>query len=161
MQTVTKKNNTLKDWSEEDRPREKLIAKGKKELSNAELLAILIGSGSIGQSAVGLAKDILSAYDNNLSMLSRLGIKELTNGFKGMGEAKAVTIIAALELGYRMLREDNERKEYYMRNSDDLFKYISPSLIDLPVEEFWAIYLNIKKKIIFKQRIGSGGISET
>ena len=85
MQTVTKKNNTLKDWSEEDRPREKLIAKGKKELSNAELLAILIGSGSIGQSAVGLAKDILSAYDNNLSMLSRLGIKELTNGFKGMG----------------------------------------------------------------------------
>ena len=148
MQTVTKKNNTLKDWSEEDRPREKLIAKGKKELSNAELLAILIGSGSIGQSAVGLAKDILSAYDNNLSMLSRLGIKELTNGFKGMGEAKAVTIIAALELGYRMLREDNERKEYYMRNSDDLFKYISPSLIDLPVEEFWAIYLNIKKKII-------------
>lgn len=152
---------TLKDWALEDRPREKLITKGKKELSNAELIAILIGSGSKGQSAVDLAKEILNSNDNNLSLLSRQGIKELTKDFKGMGEAKAVTIIAALELGYRMLTENMNRKEYYIKDSDALFKYISPSLIDLPVEEFWAIYLNNKNKVLFKQRISIGGISET
>lgn len=157
-----KKNNlTLKDWAMEDRPREKLIAKGKKELSNAELIAILIGSGSVGQSAVDLAKEILNSNDNNLSLLSRQGIKELTRDFKGMGEAKAVTIIAALELGYRMLTENIGRREYYIKDSLTLFNYISPSLIDLPVEEFWAIYLNARNKVLFKQRISIGGITDT
>lgn len=151
---------TLKNWALEDRPREKLIEKGKKELSNAELIAILIGSGSVGQSAVDLAKEILYCYDNNLSVLSRLGIKDLTKGFKGMGEAKAVTIIAALELGYRMLTERNNNKDIFIRDSTELFNYISPSIIDLPTEEFWAIYLNNKNKVLFKQRIATGGLTE-
>ncbi|MBO7490073.1 MAG: DNA repair protein RadC [Bacteroidales bacterium] len=152
---------TVKDWALEDRPREKLIAKGKKELSNAELIAILIGSGSVGQSAVDLAKEILKSNDNDLSLLSRQGIKELTHDFKGMGEAKAVSIIAALELGYRMLSDNINKQEYYFKDSLSLFNYISPSLLDLPVEEFWAIYLNIKNKVLFKQRISLGGISNT
>ena len=156
-----KVNFTLKDWALEDRPREKLIAKGKKELSNAELLAILIGSGSVGQSAVDLAKEILKSNDNDLSLLSRQGIKELTHDFKGMGEAKAVTIIAALELGYRMLTENMNRREFFIGDSRDLFNYISPSLLDLPVEEFWAIYLNARNKVLFKQRISIGGITDT
>ena len=152
---------TLKDWALEDRPREKLIAKGKKELSNAELIAILIGSGSVGQSAVDLAKEILNSNDNDLSLLSRQGIKELTRDFKGMGEAKAVSIIAALELGYRMLSENSSKKEYYLNNSTDLFNYICPSLLDLPNEEFWAIYLNNRRKVLFKQRISIGGLTDT
>ena len=156
-----KQNLTVKEWDAEDRPREKLIAKGKKELTNAELLAILIGSGSVGQSAVGLAKEILHSNDNNLSLLSRKGIKELTHDFKGMGEAKAVSIIAALELGYRMLAENAAQKEYIISDSNDLFNYICPSIVNLPVEEFWAIYLNIKRKALFKQRISLGGITDT
>lgn len=156
-----KSSITVKDWAKEDRPREKLISKGKKELSNAELIAILIGSGSVGQSAVDLAKELLKSNDNDLSQLSRQGIKDLTHGFKGMGEAKAVSIIAALELGYRMLSENTNKKEAIINDSQDLFNYICPSLIDLPVEEFWAIYLNIRKKVLFKQRISIGGISDT
>ena len=156
-----KEHLTLKDWALEDRPREKLIAKGKKELSNAELLAILIGSGSVGQSAVDLAKEILQSNDNDLSVLSRLGISELTRGYRGMGKAKAITIIAAMELGYRMLTEKNARKDFYLFDSAQMFGYISPSLIDLPHEEFWAIFMNIKNKVLFKQRISTGGLTDT
>ena len=155
------RNLTVKDWSSEDQPREKLISKGKKELSTAELIAILIGSGSVGQSSVELAKEILKGHNNDLSLLSKQGITELTKGYKGIGEAKAVTIIAALELGYRMLTEQNDKKEYYGNDSAETFRYISPSLIDLPHEEFWAIYMNIKNKILFKKRISLGGITET
>ena len=154
-----KRNLSLKEWAIEDRPREKLLAKGKKELSNAELIAILIGSGSVEQSAVDLAKDLLMKYDNDLMAVSRLGVKELTKGFKGIGEAKAISIISALELGFRLLSENNNRKEYYLKNSNDVFNYISPSLIDLPHEEFWAIYMNNRKQVIYKQRITSGGIT--
>lgn len=156
-----KERLTLKDWALEDRPREKLIAKGKKELSNAELLAILIGSGSVGQSAVDLAKEILQSNDNDLSVLSRLGISELTRGHKGIGKAKAITIIAAMELGYRLLTGKNARKDFYLNDSAQMFGYISPSLIDLPHEEFWAIFMNIKNKVLFKQRISSGGLTDT
>ncbi len=158
----SKKNNlTVKEWATEDRPREKLILKGKKELSNAELVALLIGSGTEGQSAVDLAKEILQKSDNSLSELSRKSIKELTHNFKGIGKAKAIGITAALELGYRMLGEQNSQNECYIHDSQDCFNYISPSLIDLPIEEFWAIYLNNKNKILFKQRISSGGITDT
>lgn len=156
-----KKNLTVKDWSSEDQPREKLISKGKKDLSTAELLAILLGSGSVGQSSVELAKEVLNSCDDDLSLLSRQGIHELTKNHKGIGEAKAVTIIAALELGYRMLTEQNKKKEFYSTDSNETFKYISPSLIDLPHEEFWAIYLNTRNKILFKKRISTGGINET
>lgn len=155
------KGLTVKDWATEDQPREKLIAKGKKELSNAELIAILIGSGSVGQSSVELAKEILKSNNNDLSLLSKQGISELTKCHKGIGAAKAVTIIAALELGYRMLTEQNKKNDYYCNCSTDAFKYISPSLIDLPHEEFWAIYLNTKNKILFKKRISIGGLNET
>lgn len=158
--SVAKETLTVKDWALEDRPREKLIEKGKKELSNAELIAILLGSGSVGQSAVDLAKEILATYGNDLSVISRLGISDLTKRFKGMGEAKAVTIIAALELGYRMLSERNDRKDIYITNSEDLFNHIGPILLDLPTEEFWTIYLNTKNKVLFKQRIAVGGITE-
>lgn len=156
-----KKSLTVKDWSSEDQPREKLISKGKKELSTAELIAILIGSGSVGQSSVELAKEILRGHNDDLSLLSKQGVAELTKSYKGIGEAKAVTIIAALELGYRMLTEQNKKKEYYANDSAEAFRYISPSLIDLPHEEFWAIYLNTKNKILFKKRISIGGLNET
>ena len=154
-------NLTLKNCATDDRPREKLIAKGKKELSNAELLAILLGSGTVGQNAVELAKEILRSNDNDLTTLSKQSIKDLTKDFKGMGEAKAVTVIAALELGYRMLSESNSKKTHVINDSNDLFRYISPSLVDLPYEEFWAIYMNIKKVVIFKKRICVGGITDT
>lgn len=158
--TPEKGNITVKDWALEDRPREKLIEKGKKELSNAELIAILLGSGSTGLNAVELAKEILYSYGNDLSVISRLGIRDLTKGFKGMGTAKAVSIIAALELGYRMLNERNNKDDIFIHDSTDLFNYISPMLIDLPTEEFWAIYLNNRHKVLFKQRIATGGLSE-
>ena len=156
-----KESFTLKDWALEDRPREKLIAKGKKELSNAELIAILIGSGSKGQSAVALAQEILNSYGNDLSLLSRQSINDLSHDYKGMGEAKAISIIAALELGYRMLSEEKSKKEQYINNSSDLFHYISPMLIDLPHEEFWVIYMNIRRKVLFRQRISVGGLTDT
>ena len=150
QQTTTQHKGTLKlkEWALEDRPREKLITKGKKELSNAELLAILLGSGTVGQSAVELAKEILRSNDNDLSALSRQGIAELTRGYKGIGEAKAITIIAAMELGYRMLTEGNDRKIYILTDSEKMFNYISPSIIDLPHEEFWAIYMNFRNKVL-------------
>ncbi len=150
----------LKDWADEDKPREKLLAKGKKELSDAELIAILLGSGSIGQSAVELAKSLLDRSGNSLTALSQAGIIELTEP-KGMGDAKAVTIIAALELGRRMCAERDTNQVAVIRSSNDLFNFIAPSLVDLPHEEFWAVYLNIKKRVVGKARISSGGISDT
>lgn len=150
---------TLKDWDADDKPREKLINKGKRALSNAELLAILIRSGSVGENAVDLAKEILKDSQNNLTSLSRRDIKDLTQGYKGMGEAKAITIIAALELGYRMLGETNKQDDMAVTDSGKLFSCISTSLVNLPTEEFWAIYLNVKMKIIFKQKISSGGLT--
>ncbi len=158
---VHKNSITLKNCAIEDRPREKMIAKGKKELSNAELIAILIGSGSVGQSAVELAKEILHCYGDDLSQLSRQSIGSLTKNFKGMGEAKAISILAALELGYRMLSETRDIQDTYIKNSDDLFRCVGEHIIDLPTEEFWTIYMNHKGKVLFKQRITAGGITET
>lgn len=155
-----KNSLTLKDWDDSDKPREKMIANGKKSLSEAELIGILIGSGNPGQSAVDLAKDILNDHNNNLIELSRLGISDLTKTYRGIGEAKAISILAALELGYRMLNEKQNSKDHFIRNSQDLFHYISPKLIDLPNEEFWAIYLNNRGKVICSQRIASGGLTE-
>ena len=152
---------TVKDWNIEDRPREKLLAKGKKELSNAELIGIMIGSGVAEKNAVELAREILREAGDSLSLLSRMEVSELTKRHKGIGTAKAVSIIAALELGYRMLCETTENNEVYISDSKSLFNYISPSIIDLPHEEFWAIFLNIRNKVIFKQRISSGGITST
>jgi DNA repair protein RadC len=156
------RNITLKDWAEEDKPREKLLSKGKKELSNAELLAILIRNGIHGHSAIDLAKDILQDADNRLSKLSRMNVTDIMTANKGIGEAKAITIVAALELGYRMIgAKQDDNKETIIKDSGDLFHYISPLVIDLWEEEFWAIYLNIKNKVIYRQRICRGGLTET
>lgn len=159
---IMKSQTTLriKDWADEDKPREKLLAKGKKELSDTELLAILLGSGSIGQSAVELAKSILEEHGNSLTALSQADIHALKKA-KGVGDAKAVTMLAALELGRRMRDERDSNQVAVIRNSNDLFDCIGPNLVDVPHEEFWAVYLNIKKRVVGKVRISSGGISDT
>lgn len=153
-------NFTLKHWADEDKPREKMIANGKKSLTNAELIAILLGSGQPGQNVVELAKKVLQEANNNLTELAHLGINDLTK-IHGIGEAKAVSIVSAMEIGYRMLNEHVDSKEIIIRSSTDIFQYLGPSLIDLPHEEFWAIYMNVRKRVVFKQRISSGGLTET
>ncbi|MDY5969471.1 MAG: DNA repair protein RadC [Bacteroidales bacterium] len=156
-----KENITLKHWANEDKPREKMLAKGKKELTNAELLAILLRTGAHGRSVLALAHELLTSVNNRLSNLSRLSATELMRGHKGLGETKAVTVMAALELGYRMLSEGKEQQEQIIRESRDIFDCIAPHLLDLPHEEFWAIYLNNRNKVLHQQRIASGGITET
>lgn len=149
----------IKAWNEDDRPREKLMTKGKASLSNAEILAILIGSGTKNQSAVELSKLILDKFENNLSLLSKQSIKELMQ-FKGIGEAKAITIAAALELGRRRKEETPvERKK--ITCSKDAYDYLYANMVDLDHEEFWVILLNRNNVVIDKQKISSGGISAT
>lgn len=154
------KHLTVKDWAKEDQPREKLMALGKKSLSNAELIAILLGSGVAGMSSVELSKQLLADADNNLTKLSRLDISNLKK-YKGIGEAKAVSVIAALELGYRMIGENTEIKSQKVESPEDLFNHIARFLIDLTNEEFWVIYLNNKHKILGEKRVSSGGWSST
>lgn len=151
---------TLKEWSDEDKPREKMLAKGKKELSNAELLAILLRSGMTGKSAVDMAMEVLQQAGNSLTALSRLEYNQLST-IKGLGEAKATTLMAALELGWRMQGEINLDKELIINNSKDLFNYITPLLADLDHEEFWAVYLSNRNKVLGRQRIAIGGQTGT
>lgn len=150
---------TIKHWSEEDQPREKLMIKGKSALSTAELIAILISSGNSEQSAVELSKQILDWVDNDLSALSKKNIHDLMK-FKGIGEAKAISIIAALELGRRRKEtETQERKK--ISSSKDAYELMYESLVDLPHEEFWVIFLNRANQVIKKDRISAGGITGT
>jgi len=152
-------SNTIKSWAAEDRPREKLILKGTNALSTAELLAILIGSGSRERSAVQLAKEILSRYENNLKELSKASINDLSH-FKGIGQAKSITIIAALELARR--KQNSLAKELkQIESSKDAFKIFSPILADLKHEEFWILLLNRNNRILREIQISSGGISGT
>ncbi|QSE97396.1 RadC family protein [Fulvivirga lutea] len=152
-------NLGIKNWAEEDRPREKLLLKGKASLSEAELIAILLGSGTKTLSAVDLAKQILAAHGNNLNELARLSVKELTK-FKGIGEAKAISIVAALELGRR--RNDSEViRKPKITSSKDVFEIMKADLLDLQHEEFWVLLLNRSNLIIKKQLISSGGVSGT
>lgn len=149
----------IKSWAEEDRPREKLILKGKSALSEAELIAILIGSGTASLSAVDLAKQILQHSGNNLNDLARLTVKDLMK-FKGIGEAKAISIVAALELGRR--RKDVEHlKKVKITSSTDVYEHMKAHLLDLSHEEFWVILLNRANKIIKCQQVSSGGVSGT
>lgn len=149
----------IKSWAEADRPREKMLLKGKEALSDAELLAILIGSGSRNQSAVALCKDILSKVNNDLNDLGKEEIKDLMT-FKGIGEAKAISIVAALELGRRRrLAEVRVKKQ--ITSSRDVFEIYHPILGDLPHEEFWVMYLNRANKILGKERISLGGVTGT
>ena len=149
----------ITNWSEDDKPREKLMLKGKSVLSDAELIAILIGSGSRSESAVDLSKRILASVDNNLHALGKLSLSQLMN-FKGVGEAKAISIIAALELGRRRRTQDAvELKK--VTSSKIIFEIMQPIIGELPHEEFWIIYLNNSNKIISKSQLSKGGITGT
>ena len=152
---------TLKitDWAVEDRPREKLYQKGTSSLSDAELLAILIGSGTRKKSAVDLGRELLSLVNNNLNTLGKLGISDLTT-IHGIGQARAVTIAAALELGRRRRLADMPETPQ-IKCSRDVFDLVSPSLSDLPHEEFWILFLNRSNKVINRMRLSQGGISGT
>ena len=137
---------SIKNWSQDDQPREKLLYKGKATLSDAELVAILIGSGSREESAVELCKRILASVDNNLSALGKLSIKQLME-FKGIGEAKAITIVAALELGRRR-RGEEALEQKKITSSTSVFELMQPIIGELPHEEFWIIYMNNSNKVI-------------
>lgn len=151
---------SIKAWAEEDRPREKLLLKGKMALSDAELLAILIGSGSRQETAVELCKRILStAANNDLNILGKLTVADFMV-YKGIGEAKAISIVAALELGRRR-RAAEVKKRQQITGSSDAAEIFWPILSDLPHEEFWVIYLNRSNKIMLKERISIGGVAGT
>jgi DNA repair protein RadC len=151
---------SIKNWSVEDRPREKLLSKGLPSLSNAELIAILIGSGNREESAVELAKRILYDVHNNLNELGRTTIEQLQRNYKGIGEAKAISIVAALELGRRRKLSDAREKQK-IQSSRDIYELMHPLLGDLPHEEFWIILLNRANKVLSSQKISQGGISGT
>ncbi|MDD7886416.1 DNA repair protein RadC [Flavivirga sp. 57AJ16] len=149
----------IKNWSEADRPREKLQYKGKEVLSDAELVAILIGSGNKDESAVALCQRILASVDNNLSELGKLSTIELME-FKGVGEAKAVTIAAAMELGRRR-RGGEALEKSKITSSRSAFELMQPIIGELKHEEFWIIYLNNSNKVIQKNQLSKGGITGT
>lgn len=150
---------SIKNWSESDRPREKLLLKGKESLSDAELLAILIGSGSRNESAVSLCKRILKNSDQKLNRLAKLSIQQLMD-FKGIGEAKAISIVAALELGRRRRGEEAmELKK--ISSSQTVFEIMQPILGELAHEEFWVILLNNSNKVLHKYALSKGGITGT
>jgi DNA repair protein RadC len=154
-----KLNLGIKQWAEEDRPREKLLLKGRTALSDAELIAILISSGNDEESAVDLSKRILDASHNNLLELSKLSVNDLKK-FRGIGEAKALSIIAALELGKRRQRSSAMEKPIIL-SSAKAFDYIQASLSDLAHEEFVVLYLNKALKVITHDTLSRGGISGT
>lgn len=155
------KNNhlSIKDWSEQDRPREKLSSLGHKNLSNAELLAIIIGSGNRDESAVSLAQKIINSVQGNLHELGKLDLNALMK-FNGIGEAKAISIVAALELGLRRQSSVIATRPSF-HSSSDAFDVMSPLVNDLPIEEFWIILLNRRNTMIDKKRISMGGVSAT
>ena len=149
----------IKSWAEEDRPREKLLTKGKHSLTDAELIAILIGSGNAKETAVDLARKIMAEYANDLNQIGRLNVKELQK-FKGIGEAKALSIVAALELGKRR-RKQKESVLEKISNSKEAVNLMQPIIGDLLHEEFWTIFLNRANTIIGKKQISIGGMSGT
>jgi DNA repair protein RadC len=149
----------ISNWSEDDKPREKLMLKGKSVLSDAELIAILIGSGSRNESAVDLSKRILGSVNNNLNAIGKLSISQLIN-FKGIGEAKAISIIAALELGRRR-RAEEAVELTKITSSKTIFEIMQPIIGELPHEEFWIVYLNNSNKVISKSQLSKGGITGT
>jgi DNA repair protein RadC len=152
-------NQTIKAWAEEDRPREKLMLKGKKQLTNSELIAILLNSGSRDQSAVDLAKDLLASSNNDLVEFSKKNLEDLCK-FKGIGETKAITLLAAFELGRRR-KESVAPTRIKIRASQDSFEFLKPFLQDLNVEEFYALFLNRANDVIKHVRLSSGGLTGT
>ena len=151
-------NLNITQWAEEDRPREKLLLKGKSALSNAELLGILIGSGTREVTAVDLAKTILDQSNNDLNKIARLSVQDLKK-FKGIGDAKAINIVSALEISRRRTTENSTTEK--ITGSADVYEFMKPELTDLGHEEFWLLLLNRANKIIKKQPISQGGVSGT
>jgi DNA repair protein RadC len=149
----------INQWAQEDRPREKMMALGTDALSNAELLAILIGSGSTRESAVDLMKRILNDCNNNLNTLGKMSIRDLCE-YNGIGEAKAITILAACELGKRRQQESPEERPK-LNTATKIYNEMHTQMQDLDVEEFWVLLLNQDYRLIKKVRISHGGISET
>ena len=149
----------IKEWAEEDRPREKMLLKGVSSLSDAELIAILIGSGNCDETAVQLSQRILKSVSNNLNTLGKLSTKELM-AYKGIGEAKAITIVAAMELGRRKSVAEPVKRET-VRSSNDAFQIFYPTLCDIPHEELWIALISHAGKVIEKVKISQGGIGET
>jgi DNA repair protein RadC len=158
---MSNEKKTIKEWAADDRPREKMMTKGKSALSNAELIAILIGSGNSKQSAVELARSVLDSVNNNLIDLSNLSIKELMR-HNGIGEAKAITIVAALELGRRRrAAEANLTDTFDLNNTQDAYERFLPYIDDFSQEHFLVMYLNNTKKILKIECVSIGGLSRT
>ncbi len=151
---------SIKSWAEEDRPREKLLLKGKSTLSDAELIAILLRTGVVGSSALDIAKKILHKVNGDLNELGKLSVSELKKMEKGLGDTKSITIVAALELGRR--RQSSEvREKPIIRTSRDSFDFIYPEIADLKHEEFFVLYLNRRNQVIGSKNISSGGVTGT
>ncbi len=154
-----KERLSINQWAEEDRPREKMLLHGVTALSNAELLAILIGSGNAEESAVELMRKILKDYHDNLNELGKCDVDELCH-YKGIGQAKAISILAASELGKRRREESGIEREV-VRCSRDIYQYFYPMMCDLPVEECWLLLLNHSMKVLDRIKISGGGLTET
>lgn len=154
------KNLKIKDLNEDDRPREKMMKHGASSLSDAELLAILIGSGSKNETAIALCRRILQSVHHNLNELGRVEVKSLVDNFHGIGEAKAITILAALELGRRRKQSEVLNRDKIV-SSRDVFEKMHPQLADLSHEEFWVLLLNQASKVLDTIKISQGGLSET
>ncbi|MBK0378395.1 RadC family protein [Mucilaginibacter segetis] len=152
-------NISIKAWAEEDRPREKLIAQGRRALTDAELMAILIGSGSRNETAVELSKRILHHYNNDLNKLGKATISELCN-FRGIGEAKAIAIIAALEIGRRRGETETKAPDQ-ISSSRDAYQIMRRHLMDINHEEFWIILISQSAKVLAKELVSKGGLSGT
>lgn len=149
----------IKSWAEQDRPREKMVQKGRAALSDAELIAILLGSGTTKLTAVDVAMLMLQAVDNDLNELARLSIKQLCR-HPGVGPAKAIAVVAALELGRRR-KEQSAGSRTTIGSSRDIYQLVRPALQDLPHEEFWIILLNRANVVMRQEKISSGGVAGT
>ncbi len=157
--TISMENLSIKDWAEEDRPREKLILKGKNALSDAELLGILISSGNKNETAVELSQRILGSVNGSLNDLGKLSLQDLLK-FKGIGEAKAITIMAATELGRRRKESDTVHKTR-INSSKDAYHELLPFLSDLPHEEFWILLLSRSNEVLATRNVSKGGTAGT
>jgi DNA repair protein RadC len=159
-QEPTTNRSSIREWPTDERPREKMLQNGAGTLSNAELLAILLGSGTRKESALDLAKRILSYAENNLNELGKISINTLCRNFHGVGPAKAVVLVAALEIGKRR-RASETLKRTQIRNSKDIYELFHPRMSDLRHEECWIMLMNNQHRILDTIRISHGGVSET
>lgn len=158
---MTKKKLNINQWAAEDRPREKMMAHGASALSDAELLAILIGSGNTDETAVELMRRVLAECENDLARLGKMDLAQLCS-FKGIGPAKAITILAASELGKRRAAlTDMVKERKRITSSKDIYNYFHPLMCDLPIEECWVILLNQALKVIDRVKISAGGLAGT